>query len=173
MINDYASLISRAKAVIDNGFSRVGKNLDVADPVDRALMLLASRAVAIGNALVLLAQHSLANEALPLLRSLLEIAAAIRWIVQDDSARRARTFLDESRGAEWDNLWNTGRLKERMRELGFPRRLEERSAMFCYDHLHGNAQGLPWGHVFKENGEAGITAEELLKIAAFLSGHVV
>lgn len=136
-------------------------------------MLLASRAVAIGNALVLLAQNSLANEGLPLLRSLLEISVTIRWISQGNSQARAKEFLDESRNADWAGFWQTSRLRQRMGEFGFPESLQERAQMLCYDHLNGNAQGLPWGHIFDDNKNPGVSAEELLKIAAFASGHVV
>jgi hypothetical protein len=170
---EYAALISSAKAAIDNGFSRVGKRLDPANASQRALMLLASRAVAIGNALVVLAQQSLANEALPLLRSLLEISVTMRWIAAADGDRRAQEALEEGQKSDWAGLWQTSRLRQRMREYGFPENLQERVQMFCYDHLHGNAQGLPWGHVFEDNKNPGISADELLKIAAFASGHVV
>jgi hypothetical protein len=173
IMKEYAGLISLAKAAIDNGFSRVGKRLDPGSAAQRALMLLASRAVAIGNSLVLLAQNSLPNEGLPLLRSLLEISMTMRWIAQEDSEARAKAVMDESRDADWAGLWQTGRLRQRMGEFGFPDSLNERVPMFCYDHLHANAQGLPWGHVFDDNKNPGVSADELLKIAAFASGHVV
>ncbi len=170
---DCAGLISLAKAAIDNGFSRVGKRLDPASLSQRALMLLASRAVAIGNALVVLAQHDHANEALPLCRSLLEIVMAMRWIAAAQSEQRARDFFEENKQSDWADLWRTDRLRRRMSEFGFPESLHERALMACYDHLHANAQGLPWGHVFEENKDPGVSAGELLKISAVASGHAV
>ncbi|MBI3551976.1 MAG: hypothetical protein HY077_05605 [Elusimicrobia bacterium] len=173
MTKEYPALIGRAKTAIDNGFSRVGKKLDAASAADRALMLLASRAVAVANALVLLAQNSLANEAAPLLRSLLEIAAAMRWIAAENSEERAIEALEESETADWAGLWQTDRLLERMRASGFPRDLEDRVGLLCREHLRGNAQGLPWGHKFEHDKGKGISGEELLRIAALASGHAV
>lgn len=173
MMKEYAALVGSAKSSIDRGFSQVGRNLDPDSTCDRVLMMLAARAVAVGNALVLLAQNSLTNEALPLLRSLLEISAAMRWIAAGDCDKRAFELLEESKKSDWAGLWQTSRLRQRMREAAFPRALEERVLLFCYDHLHGNAQGLPWGHIFLNNANKGISAEELLKIAAVASGHVV
>src|SRR6185369_12407139 len=65
MMKEYAALVGHAKSSIDRGFSQVGRELDADGTADRVLMLLAARAVAVGNALVLLAQNSLPNEALP------------------------------------------------------------------------------------------------------------
>lgn len=168
-----AALIARAKAVADNGFSRLGGKLDLDSASQGALMLLATRAAALGNALVLLAQHSLPNEALPLLRSLLEIAAAMRWIVQENTEARARAVLEQAKEADWADLWDTKRLRARLRAAGFPPAFEDRIMMFCYDHVFGNAQGLPWGHVFESNKNPGISSEELLRMSAVASGHVI
>ena len=143
----YLELLGRAKSTIDNGFSQVGRALSPQDAAQRALMLLASRAVAVSNALMLLSTHNHANEALPLLRSLLQFAVEMRWISQADSAGRARKFLEEHKDPQWESLWNTPRLLERMNALSFQTTLVEAAANSCRDHIHANSQGLPWGHV--------------------------
>src|SRR5205807_1236759 len=80
----YTEMLGLAKARIDHGFSQVGKRLAADDPAQRALMMLASRAVAVSNALMLLALNNHANEGLPLLRSLLQLAVEARWIDEKD-----------------------------------------------------------------------------------------
>jgi hypothetical protein len=168
-MRDYAKLVGLAKSSIDNGFSRAGKSLRGGDPADAALMLLAARVVAIGNALVLLAQNDLANEGLPMLRSLLELAACARWICGKDAEKRAELVLKELSDARWKSLWS----ETRIGELGL---LKEDARLLdeaCARHLRGNAQGLPWGHVFDGNKEPGFSADDLLRIAAVASGHVV
>lgn len=166
-------LIGLAKARVDNGFSQVGRALKPEQTDARVLMLLASRAIAMANALIVLSQHSHSNEALPVLRSLFEVVCAMRWITEADAAARAQAFLDENRNSEWERFLVTPRLKERMRALGFPREVQETALLSAYNHLHANAQGLPWGHVFGENGHKGLGPEELLAAASFLMGHVV
>jgi hypothetical protein len=169
----YTDLMHYAKSHIDHGFSQAGKRLSPDDPAQRALMLLASRAVAVGNALMLLSLNNHANEGLPLLRSLLQLAVEMRWIAAAESAERAKVFFETHKLAEWERLWGTKALRERMRELGFQKALEERALSWAFDHLHANAQGLPWGHVFGENMEKGISGDEALRAAAAIMGHVL
>jgi hypothetical protein len=172
-MKDYVKLIGVAKARVDNGFSRVGKTLDPADPADRALMLLASRCVALANAALLLGMNNHPNEGLPLLRSLLELASHMRWISSQDSAERARRFLEEHIRLDWENLWPSARLRERSGVLGLPARVQERILRACGEHIHANALGLPWGHVFAQNADKGVSAEEYLEMVSVLMGHVV
>ncbi len=172
-MKEYAKLVGLAKSAVDNGFSRVGKSLDKGSPVDEALMLLSARAVAVGNAIVVLAQESLSNEALPLLRSLFELAAAMRWLVAEDREKRAREVLAEARASDWEMLWKTSRLKERLPLLELADGDARRALGLCVDFMCANTQGLPWGHVFEGNKETGVTSAELLRLAAIASGHVV
>jgi hypothetical protein len=172
-MKQYTELLGLAKSRIDHGFSQVGKRLKAEDPAQRALMMLASRAVAVSNALMILAMNNHANEGLPLLRSLLQLAVEARWIAEKDSAERAREFFDHQKEADWERLWSRGRLLERMKHLGFHKSLEERALMSCYDHLHANAQGLPWGHVFAENAQKGVSGDETLRAASAIMGHVI
>lgn len=174
-MKQYTELLGLAKARIDNGFSQVGKGkkLAEADAAHRALMLLASRAVAVSNALMLLAMNNHANEALPLLRSLLQLAVEARWIAEKDHTARAKEFFTHQADADWERFWSRERLLKRMTHLGFQKTLEERALLSCYDHVHANAQGLPWGHVFSENAQKGVTGEEALRSAAAIMGHVV
>ncbi|OGR85179.1 MAG: hypothetical protein A3J74_09020 [Elusimicrobia bacterium RIFCSPHIGHO2_02_FULL_57_9] len=147
-IKEHVRVLGLAKASVDNGFSRVGKTLDASDPVQSVLMLLASRAVAISNALVLLAMHHHANEALPILRSLMGIAAQMLWIVESKSPERAHEFM-KGRKNDWEMPWQ---------------KLDQ--GISWRDHVYANAGGLPWGHVFSENSGKGISSEDLLKTAA-------
>lgn len=172
-MKDSIKLIGAAKARVDNGFSRVGRALNPADPVDRALMLLASRCIALANAALLLGMNDHPNEGLPLLRSLLEMAAHMRWIACQDGAERAARFFKEHEKPEWEGLWPASRLKERSRVLGLPAAAQDKILKSCRDHVRANAAGLPWGHLFKENAGKGIGAEEYLDAAAVLMGHVV
>jgi hypothetical protein len=165
--------IGRAKTVIDRGFSRVGAELSAGDEVARALMLLSCRSVAVSNALMVLAQHNHANEALPLLRSLLELSVHARWIAAADSESRAREFLREHDRPQWDGLWAGRRLDERCAALGFPAELRDKVQRWCREHLWGNAAGLPWAHVFTLAEPREAASADVLETAAGLMAEVV
>lgn len=158
--------IGLAKARIDNGFSQVGRALDAGDPAGQALLRLSARAIAMANALALLCRNNHATEALPLLRSLVEIGARMRWVAQEDGAVRAAELAEESRNPDWESWWSSPRLKARMEALGFPRWLSERALFSCYDFVHGNAQGLPWSHKLAQESGAGGAPEDVLRAAS-------
>jgi len=172
-VNDFIRLIGSAKSSLDNGLSRVGRSLNPQDPVERVLILLASRAAAIANAVILLANHNHANEGTPLLRSLLEISSQMRWISRDESKKRAEKFIKNQKQADWEILWSTKRLNERMKLFGYSEELRESAAGLCYDHMNANAAGLPWGHVFKENDHKGLSTSKILSQTAEAMGHVL
>lgn len=164
--------VGSAKSSIDNGFSRVGKTLEPDDSVARALMLCASRSVALANAVVVLADRGHANEALPLLRSLAELSACALWISETDSEARAEAFLKLAQAGSWKDFFDDTRLSGRLKAAGVPALLCERALLSCRDHLLANAQGLPWGHIFPALS-AGISAEELVEAAAAAMSQVV
>ena len=168
----YLELLGRAKSTIDNGFSQVGRALSPQDAAQRALMLLASRAVAVSNALMLLSTHNHANEALPLLRSLLQFAVEMRWISQADSAGRARKFLEEHKDPQWESLWNTPRLLERMNALSFQTTLVEaaanRAVTIFTPILKGFLGAMCLGH-----GGCRHRRSRALRAAGMIMGHVI
>lgn len=165
--------VGSAKSRIDAGFSRVGRALGKDDVAARALMTLAARAVAKANALALLAVNSHANEALPILRSLLETAVQMRWIAGGSSRERAAEVLEERRTADWGSLWQEGTLRRRADALGVVDATFERVLSSCREHLHANAAGLPWGHLYADKDDGGVSPEDLLRATAAVMGHVV
>lgn len=172
-MDDPIKLIGSAKTAMDHGFSRVGPELDPRDDVARALMALACRSVAVSNALVVLAQRSLANEALPLARSLLEIVVHMRWIADQDGETRAREFFGECGTSNWDGLWPGRRLRERCSALGLPAGLAEQVDGWGREHMWGNAAGMPWAHVFTAPAVAAVPAQSVLAAAASMMAEAV
>lgn len=146
-MKDHIALVGLVKAKVDNGFSQAGKQLRSVDPVDRALMLLAARSIALGNAVCVLAQNNHSNEALPLLRSLKELSERAAYISERDSGDRAKKFLAEA----WDDDWSEFFKESRGHAKGWLR-----------EHLNANAAGLPWGHLFSEHHAKGLSGLEVL-----------
>jgi uncharacterized protein DUF5677 len=165
-MNDLIKTVGLAKMRVDAGFSRVGRRLKAEDPADRALMLLAARAVSTGNALMLLSRDGHPNEALPLLRAIAEFSSAMRWIAAAETGPRARVALAELDAPRWEGLWSDARLKERAEDFGVPVWAAAAALGSAADFSRGNAQGLPWGHVFAEGTLPGRKAEETLAAAA-------
>lgn len=149
-MKDHISLVGLVKAKVDNGFSQAGRKLRSSDPADRALMLLAARSIALGNALCVLAQNNHSNEALPLLRSLWELSARAAWIAETDSGTRAQAFLKDAGQADWADFYKEprGEAKDWLRE-----------------HVNANAAGLPWGHVFQDGHAKGLSGTQVLEKA--------
>jgi hypothetical protein len=165
-MNEPIKTVGLAKSRVDAGFSRVGRRLKAGDPADRALMILAARAVSSGNALTLLCRDGHANEALPLLRGIAEFALTMRWIAAADTLARASVALSDLDSPRWENVWPDARAKELAESFGVPVWAMLPALSSAPDFARGNAQGLPWGHVFAEGLLPGRKAPEILAAAA-------
>jgi hypothetical protein len=165
-MNELIKTVGLAKIRVDAGFSRVGRRLKAEDPADRALALFAARAVSAGNALMLLCREGHANEALPLLRAVADFAATMRWIAAAETGPRARAALAELDAPRWEGFWSDARLKERAESFGVPVWAAMTALGSAPDFARGNAQGLPWGHVFADGTLPGRKPEETLASAA-------
>ncbi len=172
-MKDLITLTGLAKVRIDAGFSRVGRKLTPNDPVDRALMIMAARAVSQANAVMALSERGLANEALPILRGLAEISLMMRWVAEKDSALRAVGTLSELQDPDWETHWPSARLRERGEAYSVPREAIEAVLGSAADFARGSAQGLPWGHVFADATRPGRRAEDVLPAAAVFLGHAL
>jgi Family of unknown function (DUF5677) len=165
-LNELLKTVGLAKVRADAGFSRVGRRLKADDPADRALMILAARAVSAGNAVMVLCREGQPNEALPLLRAVAEFALAMRWISAADTAARAAEVLAALDRPEWDALWPGPRARERAESFGIPAKAVAAALGSAADFARGNAQGLPWGHAFSDAALPGRKADEVLAAAA-------
>jgi hypothetical protein len=165
-MNELIKTVGLAKTRVDAGFSRVGRRLNAADPADRALMTLAARAVSAGNALTVLCRDGHANESLPLLRAIAQFALTMRWIAAADTGARARVALIELDLPRWEGLWPDAPAKERAEAFAVPVWAVTAALGSAPDFARGNAQGLPWGHVFADGLLPGRKADEALAAAA-------
>ena len=162
---DYAALVALAKARIDHGFSRAGRHFKPEDAHARAAALLAGRVIALSNALVLLAQHDLANEALPVLRSLMEAAARLARLAEKDGARHAETFWKKSGELSWENLFAAGAAERVLRGEAFAEAFHAAEAA-GRRHFLANWGAIPWSHAFGPASEEAAAPAELLRLTA-------
>ncbi len=161
----YASLVALAKARIDHGFSRAGRHFKPEDARARAAALLAGRVIALSNALVLLAQHDLANEALPVLRSLMEAAARLARLAEKDGARHAETFWKKSGELSWETLFAAGTADRVLRGEAFAEAFRAAEAA-GRRHFLANWGAIPWSHAFGPAPEEAAAPAELLRLTA-------
>jgi len=164
-MKELLTLVGLVKVRVDAGFSRVGRRLSSSDEADRILMISAARAVSEGNALMVLCREGHGNEALPLLRAVAECALRMRWVCVDAPGRAAAGWLELS-APSWEASWPEPRARERAEAFGVPAWAVEAAMGSAADFARGNAQGLPWGHVFSGDQRAGRGAEEILAAAA-------
>jgi hypothetical protein len=172
-MKDMLLLVGLAKTRMDAGFSRVGRRLSSDDSADRALMILAARAVAQANAVMALSERGLANESLPILRGLAEACLTMRWVSEKDPQRRAVEVLAELQDPDWETHWPSARLRERGEAYAVPGEAVETVLSSAADFARGSAQGLPWGHVFAAATRPGRRAEDVLPAAAIFLGHAL
>ncbi|MFA6030970.1 MAG: hypothetical protein WC969_14030 [Elusimicrobiota bacterium] len=164
--------VGRVKVLIDNGMCRVGPRLDSASALDAALVRGAGRALLLSDAVVALCRAGRPHEALPLLRQLAAVAAAMRWIPLAQSDERARAVSSEWGCSRWDALWSDEALRERARTAGLA---EDAEAVLssCREFAVGGDSTLPWAHVFPENRRESLAPERVLELAGRLMGHVL
>jgi len=172
-MKELIALTGLAKTRMDAGFSRVGRRLSASDPADRALMIMAARAIAQANAAAVLSERGLANEALPLLRAIAELCLMMRWVAEKESTARAIAALDELQDPDWETHWPSARLRERADAYAVPGAALEAVLGSVADFARGSAQGLPWGHIFADGTRPGRRAEDVLPAAAVFLGHAL
>lgn len=167
------AVVGLAKSRVDAGFSRVGRRLSPESAADAALMILAARAIAEGNAVMVLCERGLANEALPVLRGLAEACLAMRWIAEAESEERAARALEDLREPDWGTQWPSAAWRERAALYGVDAAVERFVLGAAADFARGAAQGLPWGHAVAERTRPGAPAREVLRATAILLGHAL
>lgn len=176
MSADWNQRIGHAKATIDNGFSRMGSELRSDNAVDRLLVGGASRIIRLANAVALLCKHHHAPECGPLLRSMFCSAMAMRWMAAAGEVESSEALCGQTMELDWgcmasDRLW-----QERLRSAGVAdeERVGWMSALAGLDDIRTPAPaGLPWAHVFAQDGRKPIEPEEALRLASRAMGHAL
>lgn len=157
--------VAQVKAVMDNGFCRVGPGLDSRKRADGIVVGNASRCVALADSVVQLCRSEHPDEAvLPLFALAGQAVGLLCLLASKEPDRLAETLLRElSEGDE--PLWPAERLLERGRQAGVPdEELRQTLALAKLPGLAGRSK-LPWCHVYKENSRAGTDGAIVLGLA--------
>ncbi len=172
-MNQTISLMARAKASIDNGLSRLGKDINFQNPVDSVLVVFASRAVASSNAIALLISHGHEIEALPILRSLGILSVWSRWIMEKDSEKRATEALSQISKPDWETYWQGDLLVERAAQLNFESSLREIMIELRYLKFYSKTGSVPWDHLSEKYFFAPSSASVAAEVAGLFMTHIV
>lgn len=171
MIDELERRIGMAKAVIDNGFCRVGPRLDRGDLQGAALTGGASRALGLADAVVGLCRRDHPAEAAVLVRQLAETAADVAWAARDGArGPEALAALDAPR---WESLFDEARFRARAAEAGFPEGDVAAVLGLAADFLAGNRAVAPWSHIYPQNARPAPDPARVMALTARLMGRVV
>lgn len=171
MIDELERRIGMAKAVIDNGFCRVGPRLDRADLQGAALTGGASRALGLADAVVGLCRRDHPAEAAVLVRQLAVTAADLAWAAAD--AARAPAALAELDAPSWGSLFDEARWLERAAAAGIPAGDVSAVAALATDFQAGNRAVAPWSHVYSQNSRPAPDPVSVMRLTARLMGRVL
>ncbi len=170
-ISRHAEVLAFAKATVDNGLSRLGRRLDPRSPVDAALVFLAARALALADAVFLLAKGGRAAESAPLCLTVIRFSLSMEEALRPEEAARVRAWIEKSSESGWEGLWEG--LGRDMEKAGYSERALSAARRAKRAFLRGNARALPWIHVFEEEGGGEMSPEDVMLSALEALGRAV
>jgi len=173
-MNSYLTLIQKAKNEIDKGFDRLERKV-AKRPIEIFLVTSTIRAIRLTDAIIELCKRNFTDESLPILRSLIETAVNMRWIMNAGAERRLEDYFFQLGEGNWfGGYWADRKLFDRMSEIGFSRRYYDWVVKFCHDYTHGNARSLPYGLIIPEaKRKEPMSPEAIYVIVAQMLGHVL
>ncbi len=177
-MNKYLDLIQKSKQYIDQGFDTFGRELQIKDQIAGFLVLCTFRATGLSDAIIHLCKAGFTDESLPILRSLIETAVNMRWIMNKDTKERLRQYYANLDKNKWyGEPWTSVNLRERMKQIGFKGKLEEYYDLvvkFCHDYTHGGARTLPHHRLIpKASKKTLMSADAIYAITSQMVGHVL
>lgn len=172
----YKELLENSVKSIFDDFEKMGGNIKNPTLVDRYLIAATYKAIRLTNSLILLCENGKSEDALIILRSLIEHAVNMRWITTKDTRDRIKIYVndisDKGFGAPWSDL----NLFDRMKQIGF----EDKDYFdFCvkltYSYAHVNALSLRWGEVYDDPRlkDDDWPPNAIYQVAAQMTGHVM
>lgn len=176
-MDDLIRLVARAKAAMDNGFSRIGPNLKSDHAADGALMGGAGRVVALSDALVLLCKQDHAAEAALFLRPLTAIALAMRAVAAAGEAGGGSALDEELWDLDWKRVWSDPEWKKYLASAGIAE--QELSTLHAaltrhdYFNLYAGTFSIPWGHVYQKRQRPPASAQETLQLTVRCMAHAL
>lgn len=176
-MNKYLDLIQKSKDYIDQGFDAFQRQIKTEDRIGGFLVLCTLRAAGLSDAIVHLCKAGFTDESLPILRSLVETAVNMRWIMNESTEERLKQYYTNLAEDKWyGERWTSVNLKERMKEIGFKGKLEsyyDLVVKFCHDYTHGGVRTLPRRRLIPKTRKTLMSAGAIYPITSQMLGHVL
>ena len=169
-------LIHEAREMIDDGFDSMGRSIKNPSMLDRYLVAATSKAVRFSDAILVLCNNKLTDEAFPVLRSLIEHSINMRWITQKDSTKRLREYMNDFSEKGFGAPWTDKKLDERMEEVGFgDRDYYDFCVKITYSYAHVNASSLKWSEVIDhpQLSKERWSPDAIYQVVVQMLGHVM
>ena len=169
-------LVHHAKQLINRGFDSLGRSIDKPILLDRYFVAATYKAIRFCDAILVLCEQGMTDEALPILRSLIEHSINMRWIADKDSEKRLKAYMDDLGEKGFGAPWTETKLDKRMEDVGFGSRdYYEYCVKVTYSYAHVNASSLKWGEVFDhpQLSKEKWSPEALYQVTAQMLGHVL
>lgn len=148
---DYRKLIQEAKKFADEGFGRLGRSISDPSMLDRYMIAATYKAFRLSNAISALCKQEMADEALSILRSLIEHVINMRWITNQHSIERLKLYMNDLGKKGFGAPWTNVNLNDRMFEVGFKDRgYFDYCVKVTYSYAHVNASSLNWAEVIDD-----------------------
>lgn len=169
-------LVFEAKQLIDDGFDRLGRSINSPSLLDRYFLAATYKAVRFCDSILILCKEGMTDEALPILRSLIEHSINMRWIAHKDSKERLKQYMNDLGEKGFGAPWTNTNLVDRMKEVGFKSRdYFDFCVKLTYSYAHVNASSLRWGEVINhpQLSKEKWSPDALYVAVAQMLGHVL
>ncbi|MBI3547761.1 MAG: hypothetical protein HY078_01790 [Elusimicrobia bacterium] len=170
MSQDWGRRIGDAKAIIDNGFTRIGPTLKAEDEDACKLARCAGRLVRLANAVALLCKNGHASDCLTLVEGMSSLGLLMRVGLPSEYKTQQIHYAGLN-PIGWTTMKNPNNpeLKESIKRSGLT---SEEIDFFASAFTTGASKwsldcgGLPWSHAIPREPGLPVSSEEVLKIAA-------
>jgi len=165
--------------MVDKGFKRLGPLQVHSLGIEAFLKLTADKSLRLVNAIELLCEKQMSSEAIPLVRTLIENAINMRWVMNKESGERAELYFRTMNGVvkqmRFPRSWTNVKLNERMNEVGLARGLfYDVIVKYTYEHAHAGSASLDWGVLRNQPAsEHWMGTLEIYKCCATMLGHTL
>lgn len=173
---DYKKVFEDSIEEIFKEFEKMGQQIKNSNVIDRYLIAAIYKVVRLSKSIILLCENGRSDEALIILRSLIEHTVNMRWVMTKDTKNRVKMYLSDLSKKEFGKEWTPLKLPDRMSQIGF---LDRDYFDFCvkltYSYAHVNASSLRWGEVYNDPrlNEDAWEPEGIYQVAIQMTGHIM
>lgn len=173
---DYKGLLESSLKEVFSEFEKMGQQIQSPTLVDRYLIAATYKASRLVTSIVLLCENGKAEDALIILRSLIEHTINMRWILKDEPIDKIKTYVNAEAVKGFGVNWTTVNLNDRMTQVGFK---DKDYFDFCvkltYAYAHVNSSSLRWREVCDgpRLNKDGWPPDALYQVAIQMLGHIM